>query len=356
MGAIPAEKPAWLQEILDGHQRTLDECKQTNEAFLKKVDNTLSGFRDDVARVERNQVEIAEKVKQATDDITELKTSVETQSTDIRALDDRIDSTKEDLIDKIDKLRAEFEEKLAGKAAPHPDRPVVPSSASVGDQSRIEHEFLSLLAKARSMTNQFAMGRVTGVVGVSFVPKTYEQILSHYFSGITVSVVPSVGKSQVKRFSVPMESLPGFQLNLELYEPQIRADGWWMTVDLPPELRTMRSNAFQFFKEVKSLHQEVRSAYLDVSHDSGYVSVDGIDFVPVFMVPRAKKKWPQLITLMIRVIDFVRDLEWTDRITSTVSIDDALVREWAEVVGSKLPRPVPELSGDVFMSEVGNGG
>jgi hypothetical protein len=54
----------------------------------------------------------------------------------------------------------------------------------------------------------------------------------------------------------------------------------------------MRSNAFQFFKEVKSLHQEVRAAYLDISHETGYVSVDGINFVPVFMVPRDKKKWP----------------------------------------------------------------
>jgi hypothetical protein len=231
----------------------------------------------------------------------------------------------------------------------------VPSGASVVDQCRIEHEFLSLLAKARSTTNQFAMGRVMGVVGVNFTPKSHEKILADYFSGIPVSVVPSVGKSQVKRFCVPIDNLPAFQLNLELYEPQIRVDGWWMTVDLPPELRAMRSNAFQFFKEVKSLHQEVRSTYLDVSHDSGYVSIDGIDFVPVFMVPRAKKKWPQLITLMIRVIDFVRGLEWTERITSTVSIDQALVREWAEAVGAKVPRSA-ELSDDVSMSELQDGG
>jgi hypothetical protein len=226
----------------------------------------------------------------------------------------------------------------------------------VVDQCRIEHEFLSLLAKARSMTNQFAMGRVTGVVGPGFVPKSHEHILNQYFSGISVSVVPSVGKSQVKRFCVPTANLSAFQLNLELYEPQIRADGWWMTVDLPPELRAMRSNAFQFFKEVKSLHQEIRSTYLDISHDSGYISIDGIDFVPVFMVPRAKKKWPKLIPLMIRGIDFVRGLEWTERVTSTVSIDQALVREWAEVVGSKLPRPAPDLSEDVLMSESQDGG
>jgi hypothetical protein len=118
----------------------------------------------------------------------------------------------------------------------------------------------------------------------------------------------------------------------------------------------MRSNAFQFFKEVKSLHQEVRAAYLDISHETGYVSVDGIDFVPVFMVPRDKKKWPRLIDLMIRVIDFVRGLEWTERITSTVTIDAALVREWAEAVGSKRMKPAPELNDDVIMSDNQDGG
>jgi hypothetical protein len=171
------------------------------------------------------------------------------------------------------------------------------------------------------MMNCFAMGRVTGVVGVTSPPKTSQQILNDFFAGIPITMVPSVGKSQVKRFVVDKIRLADFRENLDLYNQQIRADGWWMSVDYPPELRALRSNAFQFFKEAKSLHDTIRMTFLDVADDSGFVTIDGVEFVPVYMVPRDKKKWPRLVTVMQSVVDSVRSLEWTDRITSAVTID-----------------------------------
>ncbi len=356
MGAIPTEKPGWLQEILDGHKQALNECKQTNENIVRKFNDVVSNFRADFGNLDRKQTETNKKVQKVTSEVAELKTSLHIQQTDISAIDNQVDANKEEILAKINELRDELEAKLAGKAAPHPDRPVVPSSSTVGEQCRIDHEFSSLLAKARSMVNQFAMGRVTGVVGFATIPKQQEKILADYFSGITITVVPSAGKSQVKRFCVQLDQLAAFQANLEVYEPQIRAEGWWIAVDLPLELRSLRSNAFQFFKEARSLHQNIRAAYLDISHDSGYVTVDGLDLVPVYMVPRDKKKWPSLIMLLTRIVDSVREVEWTVRITASMSIDSALVREWADIVGTQLPARNLATDGDIDMTENRDGG
>jgi hypothetical protein len=41
---IPATQPSWLQTILDGHQREIDACKNTNDTFLNKFDVLVSGF------------------------------------------------------------------------------------------------------------------------------------------------------------------------------------------------------------------------------------------------------------------------------------------------------------------------
>ncbi len=163
-----------------------------------------------------------------------------------------------------------------------------------------------------------------------------------------------MGKSQVKRFCVDKECLDEFRSNLDLYEPQIRAEGWWIAADLPPELRALRSTAFKFFKEAKSLHDTIRMAYLDVAQDSGYVTIDGIDLVPVYMVPRDTKKWPALITLMSKIVDSVRAIEWTERVTSKVQIDQSLVREWTELIGAKVP--TKENSSDIHMVDSEDGG
>ncbi len=337
MGDIPATQPPWLQQILDGHQKELEASKQTNENFMRKFDEYATALRTDFATLDTKQQETSQKLQEVHTEVETLKTEVQIHHTDISTVDQRVDDTKAELLAKIEDLRQEFQAKLDGKVAPHPDRPVVPATASIGDQSRIEHEFSALLIKARNMTNCFAMGRVTGIVGVASIPKSSEKVLADYFAGISIAMTPSLGKSQVKRFSVGKEDLPNFQANLELYDPQIRADGWWIAVDLPPELRALRSNAFQFFKETKALYSDIRATYLDVSHDSGFVTVDGIDFIPVYMVPRDKKKWPPLITIFVRVIESVLGLEWTVRITSSVSIDPGFVREWAEAMGSKPP-------------------
>jgi hypothetical protein len=273
------------------------------------------------------------------------------RQTDIAAVDNRVDEFKEEVWAKLNDLRSEFQAKLDGKAAPLPDRLVVPSSASVGDQCRIHHEFSAMMTKARGMTNCFAMGRTTGVVGFVSAPKQAQQILDNYFAGIPITMVPGAGKSQVKRFVVDKNWVGDFQENLDLYNQQIRADGWWLSVDFPPELRALRSNAFQFFKEAKSLHDEIRATYLDISNNSGYVLIDGVEFVPVYMVPsRDRKKWPRLIKLLQSIVDAVRGIEWTERVTTTVSIDQAFVWEWADVVGAEV-QPV-----DSVMSEDGDGG
>jgi hypothetical protein len=181
-------------------------------------------------------------------------------------------------------------------------------------------------------------------------------VLADYFAGIPVTEIPGLGKSQIKRLCVDKERVNDFQANLELYDQQIRADGWWIAVDLPVELRAMRSTAFKFFKEVKAMHQDVRSTYLDVSHSSGYVTVDGIDFVPVYMIPRDVKRWPNLIPLFVRVLDFVKNIDWTDRITAKVHIDPELTEKWAEEVGASLPVSRRQLGEDVDMSESRDGG
>jgi hypothetical protein len=336
MADIPTKQPEWLQQILDGHQRELNASKNTNDLFLQKFDEMVTSFRADYKALDGRQTEASQKISSIQEEVADLKAENQIRQTDIAAVDSRVDEFKEEVLAKLDDLRNELQAKLDGKVAPLPDRPVVPSTASVGDQCRIDREFSNLMAKAKEMTNCFAMGRTTGVIGFSPGPKTAQQVLDSFFAGIPITLVPGAGKSQVKRFVVDKDRVGEFQDNLELYNQQIRADGWWVSVDYPPELRALRSNAFQFFKEAKALHDTIRAAYLDVSNDSGFVTIDGVEFVPVYMVPRDRKKWSSLIPLMQAVVDQVRNIEWTVRITSTVSIDQAFVRDWANVVGANL--------------------
>jgi chromosome segregation ATPase len=131
MSDIPATQPAWLQQILDGHQRELDASKQLNENFLKKFDEVVTAFRADYGALDQRQSEASQKIQALEDEMSELKTNDQIRQTDISAVDHRVDEVKAEVLAKIDALRSEFQAKLEGKAAPHPDRPVIPSSSTV---------------------------------------------------------------------------------------------------------------------------------------------------------------------------------------------------------------------------------
>ncbi len=347
MGAIPKSKPEWLQEILDNHDWALSESKEATkqafadnnkerEEFLKKVDEVTSGFRKEVDDLSNKQAETSQGLKAVQDEVSEIKSTIQIHSTDISAVDQRVDDTKNELLAKMDKLRADFEEKLAGKAT-NPDRPFVPASASIGEQFAIEREFGDLLSKARSMENCFAMGRVVTdtVVGHLSPPKTVKQILDSYFGGLNIEIAQGAGKSQIKRLRVDKLSLEDFRANLEVYEFQIRSDGWWLAQDLPPDLRVLRSNAFKFFKEARAMYETVKATFLDVSLFTGCVVIDGVEFVPLYLIPKTQKKWPALFPIFRRAVDEVLAIEWVEKKTAVRRISSELMQEWAGAVGMK---------------------
>jgi hypothetical protein len=339
MSNIPATKPDWLQLILDGHQTALNECKQTNEGFMKKFEEVVSGFKKDHEALDEKQNATSNKLQAVEEEVSALKADVLIHNTDITNLDQRVDDTKSELLSKIDDLRAEFNEKLAGKAT-NPVRPIVPSSSSVVEQCRIEREFGDLLMKSRNTENCFAMGRVTNGAIVGFVtpPKTVQEIFSVYFAGLNIEVIPGLGKSQIKRLRVDKSCLADFRANLELYEFQIRADGWWISPDVPPELRSLRSNAYKFFKEARSNFDTVRATFIDISLDSGFVTVDGVEVFPVYLIPKDTKKWATLMPIFDRIVSSIVEIEWVVKKTSQVRVDDRLlVQEWADAVGMRRP-------------------
>ncbi len=342
MATIPATKPDWLQLILDGHQQALDECKQTNESFMKKFDEVASGFKKDHEALQEKQTATSSKLQDVEADVSSLKADVQIHSTDITNLDQRVDDTKSELLAKIDDLRAEFNEKLTGKAT-NPDRPIVPSSLSVVEQCRIEREFDELLTKSRNMENCFAMGRVTNgaLVGYMSPPKTIQEIFSNYFTGLNVEVIPGLGKSQIKRLRVDKKCLADFRANLELYEFQIQADGWWISPDVPQELRFLRSNAYKFFKEARSNFDTVRATFIDISLETGCITVDGVEIFPVYLIPKDTKKWATLMPIFDRIVSSILEVDWVVKKTSSVQIDQSLIQEWADVVGLK---PTPNLN------------
>jgi hypothetical protein len=368
MGDIPKTQPAWLQQILDNHDRALNESKEaTNKAFddirkereefLKKVDDVTTSFRNDFAVLESKHSETAQGLKSVQDEVNELKVSVEVHSTDISAVDQRVDDTKNELLAKIADLKAEFDAKLAGKAT-NPVRPLVPASTSIGEQCSIEREFDELLTKARSMANCFAMGRVTdAVVGYVSPPKTAQQVLDRYFGGLTFEFAQAPGKSQIKRLRVDKQSLQDFRANLEVYEFQIRSDGWWLVQDLPPDLRLLRSNAFKFFKEARSMYETVKATFLDVSLETGCVVIDGVEFVPIYLIPRVQKKWPVLFPIFQRAVEEVLGIEWVEKKSAVLSISHELLQEWSDAVGLK-SQPVHDSDTEMHdaLSEVQGGG
>ncbi len=107
MSSIPLTQPEWLQQILDGHQQVIDASKQVNVNLEKKFDAALDSFRKDFGGVQEKQAETTEKLQAVASDVDSLRGDLQTQQKEVSALDQRVDDTKQDLLVKIDNLRAE---------------------------------------------------------------------------------------------------------------------------------------------------------------------------------------------------------------------------------------------------------
>jgi hypothetical protein len=301
-----------------------DAMAKNREDIKTAIREELGGLKDEVAAVKEEQ---------------------QIQATNIRDVDQRVDQA----FAEIAALRALLE----GRAA----RPApVPSQCTVGDQCSVSAKFQNLLTQASTMAGCYAAGHVPPdkVTGVKPSAKSFKLIADTYFSNFHLKILASTGISKTVRFTVepknPATTKVGdFEAVLKSVVMAVRGDGWWIQQELPATLRQMYSNAYQFFKAVKSEFKVLRPYVFDAQ--DGYITMDGTRIVPVYLVPKNRAVWKDLGGVILNIVASFLTVDWLDSMTSQLTVEQSHIDEWMEIVGAKhekqlevsdVARPNPE--------------
>ncbi len=266
-------------------------------------------------------------------DFAAMKEEQQIQATNIRDVDQRVDQAFAEI--------AALRELLEGRAAcPAP----VPSQCTVSDQCSVSAKFQNLLSQASTMAGCYAAGHVPPdkVTGVKPSAKSFKFIADNYFSNFHLKILASTGISKTVRFTVepknPATTKVGdFEAVLKSIVMGVRGDGWWIQQELPATLCQMYSNAYQFFKAVKSEFKVLRRYVFDAQ--DGYITMDGTRIVPVYLVPKNRAVWKELGGVLLNIVASFLTVDWLDSMTSQLTVDQSHVDEWMEIVSAKLEKP-----------------
>jgi hypothetical protein len=273
---------------------------------------------------------IREELGGLKDEVAAIKEEQQIQATNIRDVDHRVDQAFAEI--------AALRNLLEGKSA----RPVpVPVQCTVGDQCSVAAKFQGLLSQASTMSGCYAAGLVPPdkVTGVRPSPKTFKFIAENYFPNFRLKILASAGVSKIVRFTVePVNSAntktADFEAVLKSTIMSVRGDGWWIQQELPPTLRQMYSNAYQFFKSVKAEFKVLRPYVFDAQ--DGYITIDGTKVVPVYLVPKNRAVWKDLGGVLLNIVASFLTVDWLDSMVGQLTVDQSHVDEWVEIVSAKL--------------------
>jgi hypothetical protein len=155
-------------------------------------------------------------------------------------------------------------------------------------------------------------------------------LIQRHFEQVGAKLMPSLGKARTRRFTVPEDKVDQTQDIIRLYNLAIRDLGYWIVQDAPPALGKMNSNAYAFFKAAKSTYSTLRRSRFEA--EGGYVTMDDLPFLPVYMVTTKKSKWKALAALLSELVADVDESDWLKTAVSPLKIPDNFVDRWCAVL------------------------
>jgi hypothetical protein len=102
--------------------------------------------------------------------------------------------------------------------------------------------------------------------------------------------------------------------------------------DAPPALRKLNSNVFAFFKNAKANFSLLRRSRYEV--EGGYVTIDDVPFIPVYLVPTKQQKWKALAALLTELVANFDDSEWLETVTNQFTIPPDFTAKWCAILES----------------------
>jgi hypothetical protein len=324
-----------LSDIWDMCTKTTTEVTMIRE----KVDNfsaEMTDVKKKMGELELNQA----AVKKTTTQLDVRMKRVEENQAELEA---RIEKKLWKKIQKSGLLNA--------KTAPAPSYSLSPLSSkkqtpalkgSKGEQ--IHAAFNELLRAAEAKKGTFLVGVVEKLTetGAQIRPKMkYAGFVNRFFRNVRYEIGP-LGTAQSS--GMPLGRVQVHPADIHTMKIRIRDQwrlakdcGWWVGQETPVDLREMQVNAFRFIMDSKNHCSELRRFYLEA--EEGFIRFAKIPFLPVYLVPSDKEKWPELSSVLLKMVQSVRSSDWVQRFRGVKKLNPALLDEWNEVLRAKGAAP-----------------
>ena len=306
-------------------------------------------------RYRKEQRESRRVIKRIDDQVTKVENRVTAVEESVVAVNVRVDGVQGELAT----MRDEFFERLQSvelnlksEIANRPTTSGTFKNYAKGPRGMTNHaegEFYALVNQALSKRHVFVMGHVNDDHGNPTPTKmSAKEILQKYFATVDYELLTTNTNSvsQVRRFRVHPAHIAVTKQMARDINSEIRSIGWWIQQETPNELRRMNGVAVKFFVEAKKVEPALRKYNFDV--ECGYITINGSEMVPVFMIPEDTQKWSQLATLLVDIVKESTNLPWLERIANPPKMNYELLKKWGAIVGYKPTR-------GLFDSMVGDG-
>jgi hypothetical protein len=247
-----------------------------------------------------------EQQSKTTQDVQKLQTDVEEMATGLADAHNKVDRVSSDLEAHKTEMEKKYNNLLAKFEAKSSTVSVQVPSLSAVQQCSVEDKFQALLLESKAVQTIFIVGKV---------PKARQAVslntlMQRHFDVNGARLLLLVGKSMTRRFSVQLEKVKATSATVRHYNLAIRDLSYWVVQDAPPALRKMNSNAYAFFRYAKSRFSPLRRYKFEA--EDGYVSVDDVPFLLVYLVPTKQSKWRSLAEPLTELVADCLSKDWLE--------------------------------------------
>ncbi len=346
-------------------------AKPPNEAAMiaeiwemcTKTTSDVSNIRETVGTISTEMTEVKTK-------IGKLELRHDNLEQETQRLDKKVKAVEESRAEMEASVEARIWKKiqdsgmLLSKPVSSVSSPVakVPFPALKGSRGeKIHAAFNELLRAAETKKGTFLVGVVEKITesGAKICPKMkYQAFVGRFFHNVRYEIGP-LGTAQST--GMPLGRVQVHPSDIHTMKIRIRDQwrlakdlGWWVGQETPMDLREMQVNAFRFIMDSKTHCAELRRFYLEA--EEGFIRFAKIPFLPVYLVPSDKEKWPELAAILLTMVLSVRTSDWMQRFKGVKKLNRALLDKWNEVLGKKNgPRRLEHFGTGVRRSESGPG-
>jgi hypothetical protein len=335
--------------------KILEVCKQTQED-VTKIRSRLDQVVDEVADVKSKVTAVEERMASVEDGAKALTQRMEKIEQGVDELEKRVE---ERILKKLQDERSvmptlykpNFLPKQASFQSVKPSWLKPKTQPSFQPAGKIVHDaFKELLKAADARKQTFLVGVVEQITenGAQLRPRLkYDKVVQRFFEGVRYTVGP-LGTAQssglpLGRVTVHPEDVHTMKIRARDNWRVVKDVGWWIGQENPADLRQMQINAIRFVMETKTVCNELRRFYVEV--EDGFLRFQGAPFIPVYMVPTNKEKWPELANILLKILVSLRSLNWVDRFRKASQlrkVEPALVDEWNSVLRASEPEEALE--------------